>query len=117
MNSKSPSFSRGIILGLGLLLAGKLSYNIYRIWKAGDRLQQAQAQLDKLTEDQAQLKKRLAEVNTPEFVEKEAREKLGFGKPGEIILVLPQNEATANPKSSLSPTPNWKKWWDLYVGI
>ncbi len=100
---------------MGLLLAAKLSFNIYRIWRTGDRITQAQVELDKTKKEQAELKQRLAEVQTPEFVEKEAREKLGYGKDGEIIVIVPQIEP--ENREVEEQQENWQKWWNLYIGI
>jgi cell division protein FtsB len=102
---------------MGLLLAIKLSINIYRIWRTGDRITQAQVQLDNVKKEQAELKQRLAQVQTAEFVEKEAREKLGYGKDGEIIVIVPKLEESQESDSSEGPIENWRKWWELYIGI
>ena len=102
---------------LGLTLAVKLSFNIYRIWRAGDRITAARVKLEQVQKEQAELKKQLAWVQSPEFIEKEAREKLGYGKDGEIIVILPKNDEIPNHTSQIPNKPNWKRWWDLYIGI
>ena len=59
------------------------------------------------------LKERLYFVNTDEFIEKQAREKLGMVKQGEYIVLAPP----AQEKSKVVPIdtdPNWKKWWKLF---
>ncbi len=58
------------------------------------------------------LKQQLYFVNTPQFIENEAREKLGMVKPGEHIVLTPPRES--RQKIVLDTTPNWKKWWNLF---
>lgn len=59
------------------------------------------------------LKERLFYVNTPEFVEEEAREKLGLVKPGEHTVIVPSPPLPKND-FSLADKPNWKKWLELF---
>jgi len=63
---------------------------------------------------------------SPEFVYKEAVEQLGYTRPGEVIVVLPdfeerrkeQEEAESSPaaQAALEPLPYWKQWRDLFFG-
>lgn len=59
------------------------------------------------------LKQQLSYVKTDEFVEKEAREKLGLVKEGESVVIPSQEEDKKQPISNPS-LPNWKKWWSLF---
>ena len=59
------------------------------------------------------LKQRLYVSNTTEFIEKEAREKLGMVKPGEHIVLEPPPKLEKNTVT-IDNTPNWKKWWKLF---
>ncbi len=105
-----------ILVALGILLAVKLSANIWRIWKSGNQVTVAQKQLVAEQQQQEQLQQQLAKVQSPEFIERQAREKLGFGRSGEVIVILPQRES-ANVKTVAGQVPTWKQWWDLYIGI
>lgn len=58
------------------------------------------------------LQQQLYFVNTPQFIENEAREKLGMVKPGEHIVLIPPHEN--QQKITYDTTPNWKKWWNLF---
>ena len=89
---------------------------MWRLWKAGDRIKRAEIEVETEKKTNEELKKRLAEVQSSEFIEKEAREKLGLGKEGETIVVLP--EQNSSQPSALNPQnsePNWRKWWKVYV--
>ncbi len=60
------------------------------------------------------LKQQLYFVNTPQFVENEAREKLGMVKPGEHIVLAPPPTENKPTKPTIDNTPNWEKWWKLF---
>jgi cell division protein FtsB len=100
-----------------LLTINNLIHSIYSIWQKQDLIIQAQNDLTAEKEENQRLKKDITQVNKPQFIESEARDKLLLAKPGEGIVILPKNELT----SSSSPTqhivdkrPNWQKWWDLF---
>lgn len=116
MKVKKNKLLYWILVGVMGVFMVRLSGSVWRLWKAGERIKQAEADVRKQEAENQDLKKRLAEVQSPEFVEKEAREKLGLGKEGETIVVMPDN---ANPKSQISNPnneANWRRWWKVYVG-
>ncbi len=104
------------ILALVLLLA--VCVNFVRTMK---RLSIVSDEMDKLKGDVASLeteKKKLIaetrEAETPEYVEKQLREKLGLGKEGEVIYVLPKTEITPSDQVTDSEQEerleNWQLW-------
>ena len=80
-------------------------------------LKEAQLELAQLNAENERLKLRLDEVQTPEWQEEEIREKLGYGKPGETVLILPENEEQEGGRVEeyKEPEANWRKWWKLYI--
>lgn len=60
------------------------------------------------------LKQQLYLSNTQEFVEGQAREKLGMVKPGEHIILAPPEKIEEKKIIAVDNTPNWKKWWNLF---
>lgn len=106
-----------LIFGLGLVMAVRTGRNLHRIWRTGDVLKQARQELAELNAENERLKLRLDEVQTPEWQEAEIKEKLGYGKEGETILILPKETSSQGPVLSTQgpEIPNWKKWWKLYV--
>ncbi len=60
------------------------------------------------------LKQQLYFVNTPQFVENEAREKLGMVKPGEHIVLAPPPTESKKVGSTSDNVPNWERWWKLF---
>jgi hypothetical protein len=68
----------------------------------------------------AELGKRLAEVKSQDYIEKQLRDKLGLAKPGEIVVVMPDADTLRKlaPKpveeEAVLPDPTWKKWLRLF---
>ena len=60
------------------------------------------------------LKEKLHQVNTVQFIENEAREKLGMAKPGEHIVLAPPPVAVVQKQPETDYSPTWQKWWKLF---
>lgn len=63
----------------------------------------------------------LTRLNSPGFVDKEARLKLGYQKPGERVLLLKDGVTTAavdrsSADDSVSGLSNPQKWWRYFFG-
>ncbi|KKU37502.1 MAG: hypothetical protein UX52_C0024G0006 [Candidatus Amesbacteria bacterium GW2011_GWA1_46_35] len=115
MKTKNRVLYWGLVLVMGVFTV-RLSANVWRLWKAGDRIKDAESGVRSQELENQELKKRLAEVQSPEFIEKEAREKLGLGKEGETIVVLPKIESEPSfAKASEGRQPNWRRWWKVYI--
>jgi cell division protein FtsB len=70
-------------------------------------------QLEIENKESRYLQERLKYVKTEQFVEEQAKEKLGLLKPGEFFVIAP----TATPLDKSLPKkvePNWKKWLELF---
>ncbi len=105
-----------IITVIALFLLLRMLSGAWKLYSAGGRLQEAKAELLHVEKENAELKIRLEEVKTPEFMEREAREKLGYGKEGEVVVVVPEEEIKKLQKEAEveSSEPNWRLWWNLY---
>jgi len=116
MNKKVVNW---VILIAGLVVAIRLVSKIFRLVNMGGRVIQEEKKLTETQNLNRQLKDQLAEVQTPQYMERQAREKLGYGKPGEIVLVIPDQDQITNhkPQTTKSDAPNWVKWRKLYLGI
>lgn len=81
----------------------------------------------KLAQEQAE-RARLEEIknglNSPEFIEKEARDKLGLAKPGEVVVVLPPEDVlrrlapiNSEEEESVGEAgwPVWRQWVRLFL--
>ena len=101
-----------VILALGLYLIFNLSKSTYDLWQRKALVKEAQEEKKEEEKKNRELKGKLEFVQSPEFIEKEAREKLGLAKPGETIVIIPPQEATQSDVAEV--LPNWKRWWKLF---
>ena len=100
-----------------VLTINNLIHSIYTIWQKQDLIIQAQKNLAAEKEENQRLKKDITQVNQPQFIETEARDKLLLTKPGEGIVILPKNTLTTSSSAApqgIDQRPNWQKWWDMF---
>lgn len=77
-------------------------------------------QLAGLREEEGKLQKKLAEITSEEYFEKQVRNQLNLSKENEIILVLPDDETIRklvpddNNEDISVPVPNYKKWAEVF---
>jgi len=108
------------ILGLILVLALSVFRSVSRSSQISTQIQIEKTKLAKIEADNQKLQDQLTLTQNPSFIEKEVRDKLGLGKAGEAIVVLPDAEILKKlaPKVQLEednlPDPNWKKWEKLF---
>ena len=109
-----PLFQLAAIMGLLVTVFG-LSQSIVKLVGRKGLLKAKQEELVQLQKEQENLQNKLKLAQTPEFIEKEAREKLNLAKIGETIVLIEQEELIPY-NASLIPNqiPNWKKWWNLF---
>lgn len=124
---RKPSFkeklsSYQIYLLVLLCLVFGLSFvkNLSRINEVKKRVEKAKQRVEKLKEDDKKLEEELAEMQKDGFLERQLRDKLGFVKEGEIMLVLPDAEILRKlvpdipQEEETLPDPVWKKWLKLF---
>jgi cell division protein FtsB len=111
-------FIRILIVLFGFVLVFRTGSNVWRLYKTGDRVANAREKLAKVTRENEELKQKAEEVNDPEYMEKLAREKLGYGYEGEVVLVMPEEQVESGKlKVENENIPNWQKWGKLYLGV
>lgn len=106
-----------IMIIVSVIIINNLARSIYSLWQKNHLVTDARWEVEKEKKENDELKKKLAQVQKPEFIEQEARNKLFLAKPNEGIIVLSQKdrEATLSAKPKPPDTrPNWRKWWDLF---
>ncbi len=116
----NKTFSIVLIFLFASFLVYSLTKQINESIKVGERLQSAADDVNKLQETNRHLKEQLSSVEQPEFVEKTARNKLNMAKPGETIVLIPQeaiNQVLEAEKPPEIPpiVPNWQKWLRLFM--
>jgi cell division protein FtsB len=109
--SKLGSVVLSVVLLLVLFGTGQLFVQKYRIDK---QIKDYQAKVDAIKGQNAQLSDLVNYLNTPQYKEKEAREKLNLQKPGEVVVSLPQDQPATASATTTVQTSNPKKWFDYF---
>jgi cell division protein FtsB len=90
-----------LLVSLALLLGwhvvnGKHGLSVWQQKRAEDR--QLRREIGDLEQENARLQKRVESLNTnPDAIEHEAREKLHYAKPNEVIVALPVQAQSVEP--------------------
>lgn len=103
----------GLIIVFGLYLIVSFSRDIWGLLNKTKEIDKERQTLENLKADNVALKQQLEYVKSDEFVEKEARDKLGMAKEGEAVVLMPENTSKAS-ETQIQEVPNWKKWWQLF---
>lgn len=104
-----------VIFLISLAIVVTAPSSLYEMWQRRDILRQRQVVRDSLAAKNEALKRELAEAETPEYVEKVARENLGLIKEGETIILMPRTQnVRSNDQINTQEIANWKKWWRLF---
>ena len=121
MNLKKIAAVPALIVGF--LIVVQLSRSIISMYGRGGRVEELAAEVAGLEKEKEELEREKAFRQTPEFVEREARDKLRMVREGERILVLPEGQNERNPNYKLQipndegTEANWKKWLDYWLGL
>lgn len=103
------------MLGLVMLVSARL---IIQKQEVDKEIAQLQAKADKINSQNQELSELIKYLNTPEYTDRQAREKLNLKKEGEHVVVLPkdsENDGTV-AGANLDSRPNYKKWYDYFFG-
>lgn len=113
---------RLLTLGLGIYLIVSLVQQIVCLWRAEEGIKMAQKKAEEARRENEELIGELKHVQSDEFVEQESRDKLGLGREGEMIVVLPQGllekeaEKVKKDKEEPEKVPNWQQWKEVFLG-
>ena len=102
-----------------LLVFYALGSQIYDSLRSGDRLNKETDELIKLQKKNMELKKRLGKVQSIDFIEKEARNKLNLAREGETVVIISQKEidkvlGAEKKQVEEIKIPNWQGWLRLF---
>ncbi len=108
------------VLIVSLFLIFSMSRSIWGILQKGKTLDEAHERVKTLEKEQAKLLEMQKVVDSEEFVEREARDKLGLAKPGEVVVILPSDDILRKfaPKFEeeefVQEQPIWKRWVGMF---
>jgi cell division protein FtsB len=98
-----------------LLIINGLIHSILDTYNKKDLLTQAQKELEEEKLKNSRLKAELTYVETEQFIEEQARNKLFLVKPGEEHVVIPQELIKSGTPNTKKPQiPNWQQWLKLF---
>lgn len=106
----------GIIL-LVLFVTYNLLIQIMDAVKSSERLSAAADTVYQLELKNKQLKKKLTQIQSPQFIEEQARNKLGLSKSGETIVIIPEDklkQVLGATQSAQVRLPNWLGWFKVF---
>ena len=112
--------NRWIIILVSLFMIISLSRSVVDLWERRKIVKEEQDRLSQVEKKHKELTEKLNMVQTPAFVEKEARERLGMAKAGDTVIIM--DTGTTSPKEregipatdSSGQLPYWKQWWQMF---
>lgn len=102
-----------------IFIAYNLIVRIYVAVKAGERLTQAVERLNKVEIKNKELKNQLKEVASKDYIEKQARDKLGLAREGDVVMVIPEEKikqvlGISKENAEYKRLSNWLGWIRLF---
>ena len=99
-----------------VIIINNLARSIYDLWHKKDLIGKAEQELIRQKQENKKLKSELSYVESREFVEREARDKLLLVRPGEQQVLIPQDLIKENKSSDKEDKnePNWRRWLKLF---
>lgn len=112
-------FIRVTIFLICILLIVNLSRSLVDLWKKGDSLDQEEERFAKARFENEELTRESEKLQSPEYIEREARDKLGLAREGETVVVIPeitqQVSTTTNQTEEISQNTVWRQWLDFLL--
>ena len=113
-----------LMVGLGVILSVNLSRGGWGLFKAQDRIKEAEEKVAQLEMEKRELEVQVKYQLSEGYAEKEIRDKLSMAKPGEVVVILPeqnQPQATSDTLQAVQANtempdtqPNWRKWLKVF---
>ncbi|MDO8571801.1 MAG: septum formation initiator family protein [bacterium] len=101
-----------IILAAGIIIG--LSRSILSLRGRNGIVSERESKLKEVQAEHDLLQRKLAEAESPSFIEKEARNKLGMVRDGEVLVLLEENTGVPQSEENQADLPNWKQWVALF---
>lgn len=111
---------RWIIICVSIFMIISLSRSVVDLWERRKIVKEEEKRLVQIEKRHQELMEKLKTVQTPSFVEKEARERLGMAKEGDTVIIMdasglpPDERIGILSQDQPGDMPNWKRWWGLF---
>jgi cell division protein FtsB len=117
-------FTRTIIWVTGLVCIAFLLGSLAQAWSNSLLMQRVQATQQQTQQLQAYHDSLVQQANhfaDPSIIESEARQELGYVRPGEHPVVIvgsnqQEQPGAAHPSSPPTPPNLWLQWWNVFFG-
>lgn len=121
---RSSLFTRTVIWLTGLICLAFLLATLAQAWsnsQLAGRVQLAQQQFQQVQNQHTQLTNQANHYKDPTVIEQEAREQLGYIRPGEHpVVIISSSSPTPPPTLHRAPAPVaqsfWQQWWHVFFG-
>jgi len=121
---RSSLFTRTVIWVTGLVCLAFLLGSLAQAWTNSQLMQQLSATQAQTQQAQAyhdHLAQQAGHYQDPSVIEQEAREQLGYVRPGEHPVVIVASKQTSTqvnaPVRKTAPPQNfWQAWWNIFFG-
>lgn len=108
----------GVIILVVIVVIYSLFNQIIATLNVSGRLNKVADSLSKAEIKNRELKNRLSQIKSPQFVEEVARNKLGLAKPGETVVIIPDEKIKeilgASDSAKEARLPNWLGWLRVF---
>ena len=121
---RSSLFTRTVIWVTGLVCLAFLLGSLAQAWTNSQLMQQlatTRAQTQQAQSYHDSLAQQASQYQNPAVIEQEAREQLGYVRPGEHpVVIVGSNQTspqTTSPTRKTAPPQNfWQAWWNIFFG-
>lgn len=105
---------------LGIFLVINLTRSLIDLWQKGGLLDKEEERFAKVRLENEELNKEFARLQTPEYIEREARDKLGLAREGEAVVIIPptagnQSNTLKETNSKEVAKPIWQQWLAVLI--
>ena len=104
-----------------LLLSLSVARNMAKVVSIRKDVQAEKEKIVKMQKENQDLESQISGMQSPDFIEKQVRNKLGLVRSGEAVVILP-DEATLrklapviDDSDDILPDANWQKWLKLFI--
>ncbi|HET7637963.1 MAG TPA: septum formation initiator family protein [Ktedonobacteraceae bacterium] len=121
---RSSLFTQTIIWITGLICLAFLLGTLAQAWSNSQlmqNVQKAQQQLQQAQDQNAYLRRQASYYKDPFVIESEARQQLGYIRPGEHPIIIVSSTSSTQPTTARAtppPAPQsyWQEWWQVFFG-
>jgi cell division protein FtsB len=105
-----------------LVISGLMLVSLYKgisdLTGTKDRFEKAEAEVARLEEKRQIIEEQISGSSQEIVKEKVIRDELGLAKPGEIVVILPEDigetALNSNQNQKDQQIPNWKRWTQVF---